>query len=284
MTFAAQGQEYLANEPIWLQHSVCGVPAPCIANDGFNYFTAGDSVIDGVTWTRVLRAGVVTLNWQSMPPPQPGCSGTTPYGTGFHGAWLIRQQERQLRIWVDDADQLLHEFDLVVGQTLPLSFTNWNEDISVVAVDSVLIGTAMRARYELGNSWAQYLIEGVGSSHGLFEPLSNFFDCGYTLDCFGLGAEGYYPQEWEGSCAVVMRSAPADAPRMFSVAPNPTHGDVLIAGLRPGSQVTLSDATGRTVLAQRSTAEFLRLDVSALPAGCYVVTSDGHPAHLCVAH
>ncbi|MBK9176935.1 MAG: hypothetical protein IPM46_11500 [Flavobacteriales bacterium] len=111
MTSAAQGQEYLANDPIWLQHSVCGVPAPCIANDGFNYFTAGDSVIESVTWTKVLRAGVVTLNWQSMPPPQPGCSGTTPYGTGFHGVWLIRQQDRQLRIWADDADQLLHEFD-----------------------------------------------------------------------------------------------------------------------------------------------------------------------------
>ncbi|MBK9176934.1 MAG: T9SS type A sorting domain-containing protein [Flavobacteriales bacterium] len=172
----------------------------------------------------------------------------------------------------------------MAGQTLPLSYTNWNADITVVAVDSVLIGTAMRARYELGNSWAQYLIEGVGSSHGLFEPLSNFFDCGYTLDCFGLGAEGFYPEDWVGGCELEMGTAQLEEPRVFSIAPNPSHGNVFIAGLRAGSQVTVSDATGRTVLAQRSSTDRLQLDVSALPNGCYVVTSDGRTARLYVAH
>ena len=168
----------------------------------------------------------------------PDCQGMEVYGVGLHGTWLIRQEARQLRIWINDVDQLLHEFDLVVGQTLPMSYTNWNEDITVLAVDSVLIGTEMRARYELANSWATYLVEGVGSSHGLFEPISNFFDCGYGLDCFGLGAESYYPAAG-GSCWLPMGIGLAPADEVTLVAPNPASDLVVLSGVRSNEAVCL---------------------------------------------
>jgi len=281
---ASIAQDYLANDPIWLMHSVCGVPAPCIANDNYNYFTAGDSVLDNVTWTKVHRQGAYTLGWQGPTPPDPNCQGLHTYGPAYYGTNLIRQEGRQLRIWNGASDELLHEFDLVVGQTLPLSYTNWNEDITVVAVDSVLIGSEMRARYELGNSWAQYLIEGVGSSHGLFEQLSNFFDCGFGLECFGLGADGYYPPEWEGGCDLMMGATEPDGAARFSISPNPTHGPVLITGLHAGSAVEVADAMGRRVIVQGSFTDRLQLDLTALPDGCYLVTSEGRTARLHVAH
>lgn len=279
-----QAQDYLANDPIWLQRSVCAVPAPCIANDGYNLFTAGDSVIDGVTWTKVLRRGVVTLNWGSAEPPASTCTGTAPYGTGEHEVRLIRQQDRQLRILTDGIDSLLFEFDLQVGQTLPLSYANWTPDITVVAVDQVQIGGETRTRYELGNSWAQYLIEGVGSSNGLFEPISNFLECGYFLDCFGLGADGFYPQEWEGGCELVMGTAPTAPVAVFGVSPNPSSSDALITGLRPGARLVVTDAMGRSVYDRLIASDREQLDVSTLPSGCYVVTSDGVSSRLQVVH
>ena len=220
-------QDYLADGPLWRVRSLCGVPAPCIATDNYLYFTAGDSVIEGVTYTKVLRQGSVTYNWQASPPPLSNCSGTTNYGPDYDVPQLVRQVDRQLRIWDGTADVLLHEFDLVVGSTLPQSWTNWNEDITVSAVDSVLVGTEMRARYALQNSWAPYLIEGIGSSHGLFEPISNFFDCGYELECFGLGAESYYPVAGE-ACGLPM--GVADLGRneeQWTLAPNPASDAVL---------------------------------------------------------
>ncbi len=277
---SAFAQDYLANDPVWRQHSICGVPAPCIASDTYNYFTAGDSLIDGITWTKVQRFGVVNLNWQSPDPPQPSCAGTSPYNTDYHGVWLIRQQDRQLRILIDGVDSLLFEFDLQVGQTLPLSYTNWNTDITVLAVDQVQIGTETRSRYELGNSWAQYLIEGVGSSHGLFEPISNFFDCGYGLDCFGLGAESFYPEEWEGGCELMMGTGAVSAAARFGIAPNPAADNALVTGLRAGAAVTLTDALGRTVRIERADADRLQMDLSNLPEGCYVVNSEGRSLRL----
>lgn len=269
----AMAQDYLGNEPVWLQHSVCAVPAPCIATDAFNYYLTGDSIIQGVTWKKVVREGQFTYMWQASPPVGPGCSGTQPYGPEFNGTWLIRQQDRQLRIWVDDTDELLHEFDLQVGQTVPLSYTNWNSDITVAAIDYVQIGGETRTRYELSNSWAQYLIEGVGSSNGLFEPLSNFFECGYGLDCFGLGNVSYYPTEWEGSCWMAMGLySKAEEPRL-TLAPNPASLEAVVQGTRAGERIMIKDALGREVISLTSTADRTPVNVSGLAAGLYSVVS-----------
>ncbi|MBP7408578.1 MAG: T9SS type A sorting domain-containing protein [Flavobacteriales bacterium] len=284
---AATAQNYLANDPVWLVASICGVPAPCIATDNYNYYTAGDSLIQGVTWTKVQREGQYTLAWQSPNQPDPNCQGLHPYGPAYYGVKLIRQEVRELRIWADDADQLLHDFDLVVGSTLPVSYTNWNTDITVLAVDSVLIGTEMRARYELANSWAQYLIEGVGTSHGLFEPVSNFFDCGYSLDCFGLGADAFYPDAGGSSCWVVMAVDESDGLTGLTLAPNPADNMVTISTTASTAQeVLVRDMSGRIVLQERiASAPTSSLDVSGLPNGFYALSVSGLlPARLVVAH
>lgn len=282
VTSAAVAQDYLANDPVWRVQSVCGVPAPCIANDDYNYYTAGDSLIQGVTWTKVLRQGSYTLNWQSPNFPDPNCQGVFPYGPAQNDVKLIRQEGRQLRIWADEMDQLLYDFDLVVGSSVPVSWTNWNTDITVLAVDSVLIGTEMRARYELANSWAQYLIEGVGSSHGLFEPLSNFFDCGYGLDCFGLGADAFYPSGWGFSCWVVMGVDPPPTDRHVRVFPNPADDVVTISGFEGADEVTVLDVYGRIVMRERVTSAPFVMDVSSLAPGSFTLLSKGSAHRLIV--
>jgi hypothetical protein len=286
LALSADAQDYLANEPIWHVRSICAVPVPCIATSNHNYLLVGDSVINGSTWSKVQEQGTSTLNWQGGGPADPGCQGTTLYTSPW--LRLIRQEGRQLRIWADEADQLLHDFDLAVGDTLPLSYTNWNTDITVVAVDSVLIGTEMRARYELGNSWAQYLIEGVGTSHGLFEPVSNFLECGFSLECFGLGADAYYPPGVTGaSCWLTMTMNESKAPTAWSLSPNPADDAVLInANGKAPWVVQVQDMRGRIVIVERLTnALNASLDVSHLSNGCYALSVDGAiPKRLVVAH
>lgn len=282
----AGAQAYLANDPVWHVRSICAVPVPCIATSNHNYLLVGDSVINGSTWTKVQEQGTSTLNWQGGGPADPGCQGTTMYISPW--VRLIRQEGRQLRIWADEADQLLHDFDLEVGDTLPLSYTNWNTDITVLAVDSILIGMEMRARYELGNSWAQYLIEGVGTSHGLFEPVSNFLECGFSLECFGLGTDAYYPPGVTGSsCLLAMTMDEAKAPDSWSLSPNPADNAVMINanGTAP-LVVKVQDMRGRIVLLKRlTTASNASLDVSSLPNGCYALSVDrAMPKRLVVAH
>ena len=275
-------QDYLGNYPVWLVHSICGIPAPCISNDDYNYYTTGDSVIDNVTWTKVVREGVASYLWQGPPPALPWCVGLHPYGPVAQPGWLIRQDGRALRIWADNTDQLLFDFDLTVGQTIPLTWNNWNDNITVVAVDSVLIGTEMRARFELGNSWSQYIIEGVGGSNGLFEPISNFFDCGYELQCFGLGEQSYYPGTWSGSCFIATGIQQLAASGSMVVAPNPAGEMIAITGVRPGEVITVLDGIGRAVIHERSLSRTMRLDVSHLPEGPYTVVQGASRQRLLV--
>ncbi len=284
---ATIAQDYLANEPVWQVRSICGVPAPCISTDNYNYITAGDSLITGVTWTKVIRQGWYMLNWQSPNSPDPNCQGSYQYGPAYHGVRLIRQEGRQLRIWADDTDQLLHDFDLVLGSTVPQSYTNWGADVTVIAVDSVLVGTEMRARYELGNSWAQYLVEGVGSSHGLFEPLTDFFDCGFSLECFGLGSVAFYPEAVGASCWLIMGSDGTTASVQWTLAPNPADNAVGITATGGAEQeVIVRDMRGRIVLQERlSSVPKASLEVGGLPNGCYAVSIGALlPQRLVVAH
>lgn len=269
---ACPAQGYLTNDPVWSEHSICAVPYPCIATDTYTYRTVGDSLVDGHIWTKVARQGLITSSWQNPPPPNPDCQGTTSYGLEWFGLSLIRQQGRQLRIWDGSSDQLLYEFDLQVGDTLPITWNNWNPDITVLAVDSVLIGTEMRARYELGNSWAQYLVEGVGTSHGLLAPVSDFFDCGYALDCFGLGAQGYYSDH--GPCDIVMHVPEKAGKTTLSAAPVPTMDAVTVRGTHEGEAYTVRDQWSRIVLRGETRQDATRIDLSTLPSGAYAVLID----------
>ncbi len=276
----SQAQNYLGNDPIWLVHSVCAVPSPCIATDSYNYSTIGDSVIAGTTWTKVVREGVVSYSWQSSPPVAPDCQDGAPYGLEWHGIYLVRQEGRQLRIWTEGVDQLLFDFDLDVGDPLPVSYTNWNTEVTVIAVDSVLIGDEMRTRFELNNGSAQYLIEGVGSSNGLFEPVGIVFECGYGLDCFGLGSQSFYPENWEGGCQIAMGLGASRTVDPLMVFPNPANEVVQLSGVRPGSVIQLLDPVGRLVMQAPYTHR--ALDVSGLSAGVYTLVAEGRSVRLSV--
>jgi hypothetical protein len=271
--------EYLANGPIWNETSLCnvggGAQGNCIATDSYLYFVAGDSLVQGTSWTKVYRSGTVSTNWMGMPPAAPGCSGTVSYPAYLAG--LVRQEASQLRIWTDDADQLLYDLDLQVGDTLPLSANNWNTDITVVAKDSILVGSEWRHRFELNNSWALYLVEGIGTSHGLFEPISNFFDCGYELTCFGLGDQAYYPNTGPG-CELPMNArAPVALNEGIELFPNPAADRLVITTHAPrtGSSVQLWDARGLLLRTVMITGDRTELDVSSLPPGLYLAGLDG---------
>ena len=91
-------------------------------------------------------------------------------------------------------EKLLYDFNLNNGDTLGIAYNNPEEYIFVSSIDSVLIGDQYRKRFNLENSGtgAQEIIEGIGSSAGLIEPLFQFED-NYILRCFNLNDSLYYP-------------------------------------------------------------------------------------------
>lgn len=273
---AAAQNDYFANDPVWRVGSLCnnggGIGGSCMSDKTYNYYLSGDTLANGFTYKKVMRQGTETVYWLGgNPPPPPMCTGTSQFGPELVA--LLRQDGLAIFEWQEDMDVLVYDFDLNTGDTLPLSTTNWNTDITVGAIDSIQVGTEWRKRFALINSWAPYLVEGIGSSHGLLEPVSNFFDCGYELECFGLGSMGYYPSQGPDCHMAMGLFDPPARPAQFQVFPNPAITGVEVVSDRSLGTVRLFDAQGREVLVHTTNAMSTRIDLEGLGAGMYVLAN-----------
>lgn len=267
---ATAQNDYFANDPVWRVGSLCnnggGIGGSCMSDKAYNYFLSGDSLANGYTYKKVMRQGTETVYWQGgNPPPPPMCTGTTQFGPELVA--LLRQDGQAIFEWQEDMDVLVYDFDLSAGDTLPLSTTNWNNDITVGAIDSIQVGTEWRKRFALVNSWAPYLVEGIGSSHGLLEPISNFFDCGYELECYGLGTTGYYPVQGPDCHLVMGLPTSLEQFEPLQVFPNPTANGIMVVGERPLGTLRFFNAQGGEVLVHTTYAMSAWIDLASLAPG-----------------
>ncbi len=189
----AQPNLYFQNNPVWQILSSCAVPAPCIREESKNYYLNGDTLINSYTYKQVYKKGQGYYYWWTAPPPD--CSGSFWYIDTLP-AFFIRSSGQQifLRQLNDTNEYLLFDFDLSVGDTLPVTYNNPQSDIYVSGIDSINTPHGYLKRYALtGNNTAQFLIEGIGSTNGLVEPISVILECGHSLTCYSLNDTAVYP-------------------------------------------------------------------------------------------
>jgi hypothetical protein len=187
----SQEIDYFADNPEWRQTSVCAVPYPCVQTDQYVYYVNGDSTINDVVYKKIFRRGIYNQNWMSNPPAiECGASGMD---DSFY--LLMLQDGLQMYIRAMDTENLilLYDFDLNVGDALPMTYNNYTSDILIESIDSLLVGDEYRKRFHFQGLWASVIIEGIGSDLGLFEPMGSIFECGHSLDCFALNEITYYP-------------------------------------------------------------------------------------------
>ncbi len=76
-----------------------------------------------------------------------------------------------------------------MGDTLPITYINYDPLNYVASIDSVLIGSQYRKRYNINNfgyggDAFVSLIEGVGGTYGLLQPLEIPYETYRNLICF----------------------------------------------------------------------------------------------------
>jgi hypothetical protein len=187
----SQELDYFANNPEWRQTSTCAVPYPCVQTDQYVYYVSGDSTINDVVYKKIFRRGVYEQNWMaSTPPLECGASGSN---DTFYLLMIQEGKQMYIRAFGSEELVLLYDFDLNVGDALPMTFNNYTSDVLIDSIDSLLVGDVYRKRFHFQGLGASYIIEGIGSNLGLFEPMDIIFDCGHILDCFALDDVTYYP-------------------------------------------------------------------------------------------
>ena len=270
-SFAQQYVPLLDSTRTWNTSRQCawGGQNDCITHRFFTYSLHGDSVIGNETYTKVRWQGSY-YEWS-----QGGavCDNNTHYFNDFHS--LVRESNKQ--VWRYDQngpEELIYDFNLSVGDTLPDTYM-----VTIGSIDSVLIGSTYHKRFNLVDGMATYIVEGIGTDLGLFEPKEQVFECGWSQNAT-VCEDGLmiWPATNHGdTCPAVITSIEQMGSALentLTVYPNPTQGTLnvslpSISGNNGMLQVYQID--GRLLMQQSVSAEQTTLDVSTLPSGSYLL-------------
>ena len=212
-------QNYLDNDPQWRQEYFFGGNGSCVENQQYVYELSGDSVVNDITYKKVMKHGTKTFNWMDAPPVPPGCD--TSYNFSEFSA-LIREEGKKIYTCTPGGqDTLLYDFDLEEGDYLPLTWNQNVEEVMVLAIDSMLIDGSYRMFFELEEFYGQpnNLIEGIGFESGFLEEFSNW-EFPASLECFAKNGTTYYP-EYNAPCELAVNVSNIHPGKVAKVYPNP---------------------------------------------------------------
>ncbi len=256
----------------------------------FGYKLYGDTVINGLIYHKLYQVGGFSGTSQG--------GGTLYHSMGYYGA--IREDTMRhiyfLSSSAGNKDSLLYDFNLKVGDTLrqynsPGLFSNGNSNEAnyVYQIDSVLIEGSIRRQFVIASNFGNNqiyqvadIIEGIGSTTGLVEPIDLPFEYSSALICFRqngytvISGSSYFAQD---TCIVygpLGVNNITNAPPMFIIYPNPANTSVELTFQlqNKNSVLSLYNTMGQLVKTQtiNGNEKSITEDVSALPNGIYYYT------------
>jgi hypothetical protein len=265
-----QVNAYFLNDPEWGLTSACAEGGPdCIRHESYNYYINGDTAIGTFVYKKFFRQG----NYYYFSPPPSSCTGSGSY-VDPNPSFFCRSAGKKIFVReaspADTTERLLYDFNLVVGDTLPLTANNYQSDIVVTAIDSVYTPYGYRKRFAISNSWSSYLVEGIGHDRGLFEPLNLPLECGYNLVCYSLNDSAWYPSTGP-SCDVSAAVIDQEEQIGVSVFPNPSSGifDIVLDIYVNDLKIRLLTLEGQVVLECASSGSSFTVDLSKYSSGTY---------------
>lgn len=177
----------------------------------------------------------------------------------------------------DNQEYLLYDFDLKVGDTLEYAY-NMDNDYSLVVLftDSILLGGEYRKRFQFTNygEYDLYLIEGIGSTTGLFNWLPNDLH----LQCFRHNGESIYPDG--ETCEVLEINEMMHT--HINVYPNPASSYITVCQKSKGlKKIELYDSLGKRVKFVSSNEIISIINVADLNKGIYFlnIKEDGNQVY-----
>jgi hypothetical protein len=224
--FSAQIPDYLANGSKWRINSLSAW-GECWTQSKYVVEITGDTTIGSYTYKKMIHHGLNSF-MAPFPNPNINCNPAVSFSSPYA---FIRQDNLKLymREIYEQNDTLLYDFDLQIGDTLPMSFNNSANNITVSSISALQVGTETRKVFHLNQGAPlqnDSLIEGIGHVGGLIGPF-NPFEYSEELVCFALNTTIYY-QNMGLTCDLnvgVVEIAPKFEIAIF---PNPTMGNLTI--------------------------------------------------------
>ena len=169
-------------------------------------------------------------------------------------------------------DAILYDFNLQVGDTIPghMGVSGGLWPIVVSNIDSIQILNSYHKRWNMiimGET--RSIIEGVGNTNGLFEPISLASEITFELACASIGNTVIYGFE---ACNIVAISEKTDESLLPQAYPNPSSSFLMINNSNKNIAyvANLYDLSGNNLKSFNSSIPVC-FDVSSFPNGMYFI-------------
>lgn len=270
-----QTPNYLADGSKWRINSVgLSNSAPCWTEGKYVVEIVGDSVIGGLTYKHLIYHGVMSENPIN---PQPGVMCNADYTfSNLYG--FVRQAGKKVYSYdlMNSVDTLLYDFDLQVGDTLPLTIINSDTAITVTAITNFQVGIETRSIFDLSlNSGGSVkLIEGIGHDKGFLGTMQPFEFAEVGLICYSRNDTTYYDNGID-VCDLNVGLNEFQSKIEVEVFPNPTSDIVTItspqfAEIQSFEVVDLLGAKC-TIMVDFSSSEKAVVNLESLVSGNYIL-------------
>ncbi|MFL5764811.1 MAG: T9SS type A sorting domain-containing protein [Bacteroidia bacterium] len=279
--FSQLYQPFPTDSAEWRQHSGTYY-YPWINYRDYIYYIPGDTIIASNSYHKIYRTQIVTGEYYYSPSgPFSIVDGPRMTDTNLYVGAFREDTLKHIYYYPDTAtvtgEQLLYDFNLTVGDTLPSYNSGYFAGTNYVsALDSILIGGAYHKRYHISNPSGYIdfvqIVEGVGSTFGLLENLIDPFEWSDNLICFSRrGVKVYSPDTTTTDCSlpVPLGISEAQTKPEIRIFPNPTSGQIEIeASGFYGKTLRITNMLGEVVYVTKMENR-VSLDLTSLPKGVY---------------
>jgi hypothetical protein len=223
-----QTPDYFADGSKWRINSVgLSLTAPCWTQGKYVVEIVGDSIIGGLSYKHLIYHGIMVENPIN---PQPGviCNPDYTFSSTYG---FVRQAGKKVYSYdlINSVDTLLYNFDLQVGDTLPLTVINSDTAITVTAITNFQVGNETRSIFDLSSNsgFSVKLIEGIGHDKGFLGTMQPFEFFESELICYSRNDTTYY-DNGSGICDLNVGLNELQFTLEVEVFPNPTSDVVTI--------------------------------------------------------
>lgn len=272
---AAYAQNYLQPGSQWrINATGLSMSAPCYFMEQYVCEIAGDSTIGAQTYKKIICHGLKTEG-PTMPDPNSNCAPPTTFSRLYA---LVRQEGLKLYIYDNSEEILLYDFDLQVGDTLPLSYNNYDNQVTIDSITTLQIGNEVRNVFHFTQQNQSYqinkLIEGVGHNWGFIGTMQPFEFFETSLECYAINDTAYYPS-LNAPCGLDVGLPEQPEAVLLTAYPNPVE---TIVRIETGSMESINtwhvfDVYGSKCSIDNHSIEsgVLNLDLSSLHPGVYFI-------------
>lgn len=250
---------------------LCNLTQLCAINQ---YTITGDTLINGRIYKKLNKSGyLISQSFQYT------------YYSEYAGAY--RQEISNKKVYYfppyyfPQIDTLLYDFDLHVGDSLPLTYIYPMNDCNAVVdtIDSVSVGSTYRKRFHIATTGTlpreTWLIEGIGCTHGLFASVCVGWESWQYLTCFKQNDSIFYPSYNTDCNLITSISEKTNKSNSVLVFPNPVR---TILTIQIPYNIGVIDIEIFDLLGQKQylysgeTQYFMpEINVSKWPEGVYIV-------------